>query len=167
MRERCPRVPVGVPATGVPPASFAAVEPVGGHGARVGRTLGAIDATLDFLDFALSPALDYAARGGGLRGGSYNYARRGRLRGVVVVPGVVVSGEERRSGALALRVSGRAAAHGRVRVSGGGRLTGRLGGRRVTARLANRPPRPFGFTARVATAATAPTSPLVRPGRAR
>jgi pimeloyl-ACP methyl ester carboxylesterase len=162
VRSRCPRVPTDVPRTAVPPVSFEAVAPVPGHGQRVGRTIGAIDATLDFLDFALSPALDGAARGGGLRGGSYDFRRRGRLRGVVVVPGVVVSGEVRRAGALELRVSGTAAARGRVRVSGGGRLTGRLAGRRVTARLANRPPQPFGISARASALRT-----LVRAAAAR
>jgi len=48
-----------------------------------------------------------------------------------------VSGRQLRSGALALRVGGSAAAHGRVEVSRRGRLTGRLGGRRVRAQLAN------------------------------
>jgi pimeloyl-ACP methyl ester carboxylesterase len=150
VRSRCPRVPTEVPPTAVPPLSFDAVAPVAGHEERVGRTIGAIDATLDFLDFAISPALDGATSGGGLRGGSYSFGRRVRLRGVVVVPGVVVSGRGFGSAGLELRVSGAAAAHGRVRVTGSGRMTGRLGGRRVSARLANRPPQPFGITARVA-----------------
>ena len=150
VRARCPRVPTDVPPTAVPPVSFEAVAPAAGFEARVGRTIGAIDATLDFLDFALSPALDYATRGGGLRGGRFSYRRVLRLRGVVVVPGVVVSGSETRAGALRLRVSGAAAARGRVRVSRRGRLTGRLGGRRVAARLANRPPQPFGLFAAAA-----------------
>jgi pimeloyl-ACP methyl ester carboxylesterase len=148
VRSRCPRTPTDVPPTGVPPLSFEAVPPVAGFEEQVGRTIGAIDATLDFLDFAISPALDVATSGGGLRGGSYRFGRRVRLRGVVVVPGVVVSGRESGSAGLELRVSGTAAAHGRVRVTGSGRLTGRLGGRRVSARLANRPPQPFGITAR-------------------
>jgi hypothetical protein len=148
VRSRCPRTPTDVPPTGVPPLSFEAVPPVAGFEEQVGRTIGAIDATLDFLDFAISPALDVATSGGGLRGGSYTFGRRVRLRGVVVVPGVVVSGRERGSAGLELRVSGAAAAHGRVRVTGSGRLTGRLGERRVRARLANRPPQPFGLTAR-------------------
>jgi hypothetical protein len=143
----------------VPPASFAQVAPAAGPDGRVGRTVGALDATLDFLDFALSPALDGYTRGGGLRGGSYRYGRRLSLRGVVVVPGVRVSGSEGRSGTLALRLRGAAAAHGTVRVTRRGRLTGRLGGRRVAAVLANRPPQPFGLSA------AARASTLVTPGR--
>ena len=143
VRGRCPRVPTEVPATGVPPASFAAPAPAPGLDGRVGRTVSALDATLDWLGFALSPALDGAARGGGLRGGVYRYRRGLSLRRVVVVPGVRVSGSESRSGTLTLRVRGRAAAAGEVRVTRARRLSGRLGGRRVAARLENGPPRPF------------------------
>jgi pimeloyl-ACP methyl ester carboxylesterase len=143
VRARCPRVPTDVPATGVPPASFAALAPAPRLDGRVGRTVSALDATLDWLGFALSPALDGDARGGGLRGGVYRYGRGLTLRGVVVVPGVRVSGSESRSGTLTLRVRGGAAAHGVVRVTRDRRLSGRLAGRRVRARLRNGPPRPF------------------------
>ena len=61
------------------------------------------------------------------------------------MPGVRISGREDRAGTLELRVAGPSAARGRVRVTGRGRLSGRLGGRRVRARLANRPPHPLGF----------------------
>ncbi len=122
--------------------------------------MSAVDATLDFLDFALSPALNVGPRGGGLRGGSYRYGRRLSLERVVVVPGVRVSGSEQGSGALELQVDGSAAAGGSVRVSPGGRLSGRLGRRRVSAQLANRPPRPLGFSAQ---AATLLAPPVARP----
>jgi pimeloyl-ACP methyl ester carboxylesterase len=140
VRARCPRVPTDVPATGVPPTSLDQLAPAAGLAGKAGRTVSAVDATLDFVDFALSPAIDFEGRGGGLRGGTYRFTRRLTLDGVVVVPGVRVSGRELRSGALRLRVRGGAAAHGRVEVSRRGRLTGRLGGRRVRAQLANRPP---------------------------
>ncbi len=168
VRTRCPRAPTDVPATGVPPVSFAALAPAAGLEGRVGRTVSAVDATLDFLGFALSPALDAGESGGGLRGGTYRYRRRLSLRGVVVVPGVRVSGSEGRSGTLTLRVRGAAAAGGTVRVTRRGRLTGRLGGRRVAARLANRPPRPFTFSAGAATslAAAGAASLSRRRGRA-
>jgi pimeloyl-ACP methyl ester carboxylesterase len=156
VRERCPRVPTDVPATRVPPVSFAALAPAPGLAGRVGRTVSAVDATLDWLDFALSPALDGATSGGGLRGGTYRHGGRLRLRGVVVVPGVRVSGAEARSGTLTLRVRGTGAARGRVRVTRRGRLAGRLGGRRVAARLASRPPQPFGLAARASTISLPP-----------
>jgi hypothetical protein len=127
----------------------------------VGRTAGAIDATMDFLALALSPAVDFDGRGGGLRGGRYAVRRRLTLDDVVVVPGVRVSGRERRGGALRLRVRGSSAARGTVVVTRRGRLTGRLGGRRVRARLANGAPRPFAFGV-AATAATV-SPPPARP----
>jgi hypothetical protein len=139
VRARCPRVPTGVPATGVPPTSLAQLPPAAGLQGRVGRTVSAVDATLDFLAFALSPALG-ENRGGGLRGGRYRSGRRLELHDVVVVPGVRLSGSEGRSGTLRLRVRGAAAARGRVRITSRGRLRGRLGGRAVRAPLVNRPP---------------------------
>jgi pimeloyl-ACP methyl ester carboxylesterase len=150
LRTRCPRVPTGVPPTGVPPTSLAQLAPAAGLTGRAGRTVSAVDATLDFLAFALSPALDGDGdgRGGGLRGGRFRSGRRLVLDGVVVVPGVRISGSEEASGALTLRVGGAAAARGTVRVTRGGILRGRLGGRVVRAALVNRP-----------AAAVAPTSP--------
>jgi pimeloyl-ACP methyl ester carboxylesterase len=138
VRPRCPRVATEVPPTDVPPVSFAALAPAAGLDGQVGRTVSAVDATLDWLDFALSPALDGGGSGGGLRGGRFSHRGRLKLRGVVVVPGVRVSGAEARSGTLRLHVRGSAAARGRVRVTRRGRLSGRLGGRRVEAQLAPR-----------------------------
>ena len=161
VRARCPRVPTDVPATAVPPTALGQLPPANGLTGRVGRTVSAVDATFDFLDFVLSPAVDLYGSGGGLRGGSYALGRRLSLRGLVVVPGVRVSGRELRSGTLRLRVGGTAAARGRVSVSARGRLTGRLGGRRVRARLANAPGR-IGGGARLAQVATV-TPPSARP----
>ena len=73
----------------------------------------------------------------------------------VVVPGVRVSGAERHDGKLRLRIGGQSAADGTVLVSRHGRLRGRLGGRRVVARLSNRPPQPPGGGAVVARLAVA------------
>jgi pimeloyl-ACP methyl ester carboxylesterase len=162
VRARCPRVPTGVPVTGVPPTALAQLAPAAGLAGRVGRTVSAVDATLDDLDYALSPAFDLATAGGGLRGGRFRVGRRLELRDVVVVPGVTVSGRELPSGALRLRVSGSASAHGRVEISRHGRLTGRLGGRRVRAELANRPPRGPSFGADLARVATV-SPPAARP----
>jgi hypothetical protein len=79
--------------------------------------------------------------------GTLRVTDAGRLvaDGVVVVPGVRVTGRERRGGVLRLVVTGADAARGRVAISERGRLSGRLGGVRVTAALSNRPPRPFGL----------------------
>ena len=145
VRARCPRVETEVPATAVPPVSFGALAPARGLAGRAGRTVSAVDATLDFLGLAVAPSIDPDGRGGGLRGGRYRYGRRLTLDGVVVVPGVRISGREDRAGTLELQVAGPSAARGRIRVTGRGRLSGRLGGRRVRARLENRPPHPLGF----------------------
>ena len=154
VRTRCPRVATRVPATTVPPSTFAQVAPRPGLPPKLGRTVGALDATLGFLALAGSPAFDSARRGGGLRGGTYRLGARPRLRGVVVVPGVRVSG----GGApLRLRVGGSRAAHGAVTVSRSGVLRGRLGGRRVAVRLGSRPP--AGTRAAVARAATLAPAP--------
>jgi pimeloyl-ACP methyl ester carboxylesterase len=162
VRARCPRVDTDVPATGVPPTALGQLAPAAGLSGRVGRTVSAIDATLDYLDFALSPALDEGGAGGGLRGGSYRLGRRLWLQGFVVVPGVRVTGRELRSGALRLRVAGRAAARGQVEVSRHGRLRGRLGGRRVRARLANGVPGGPSLGAALARVATV-SPPSARP----
>ena len=82
-----------VPAVGVPPTSLRRVTPVAGVPGRRGRTLGALDVTLDDLTFALSPALGSPLSGAGLRGGTFRLQRRSIvLRRLRVVPGVRVSG---------------------------------------------------------------------------
>ena len=87
-------MPTLVPATGVPPLSLDRLAPVAGVPGVRGRTVAALDVTLDDLTFALSPALGAPLSGAGLRGGTFRL-RRGAivLRGLRVVPGVRVSGE--------------------------------------------------------------------------
>ena len=162
VRARCPRVGTDVPRVTVPPASFRAVEPadgVTGSGGDLGvrRTVAALDATLADLGFAVSPGAFGGERGGGLRGGTHAARRPGPARRsrLVVVPGVRVTGRERRGGALRLGVTGATAARGRVAISARGRLTGRLGGRPVRATLENGPPQPFGLFSAGATRAVA------------
>jgi hypothetical protein len=126
VRERCRRVPTGMPPAVVPPVRFSDLRPVGRVPVRIGRTLRALGATLQ--DVAVAASI--AVRGGGLRGGSFSIVGGGViLDRMVVVPGVRVSGRIRSSGAIDLRVGGSAAAPGRVRVRPGGPLMGRLGGR--------------------------------------
>ena len=82
---------------------------------------------------------------------------------MVVVPGVRVTAPRTPPGRCELRIAGSAAARGRIEVTGRGRLRGRLGGRRVRARLANRPPRAgAGLGATFARTATV-TPPSARP----
>ena len=147
----CKRVATLVPAVGVPPLTLGGLAPLPGVPGVRGRTLAALDATLDDLTFALSPALGSPLAGPGLRGGTFRL-RRGAivLRGLRVVRGVRVSGVLPRRGSASLRISGSAAAGGRVRVSARGGVRGRLGGRRVRGRLRAGPPRPVAGGARIA-----------------
>jgi pimeloyl-ACP methyl ester carboxylesterase len=149
----CKRVATLVPATGVPPRSLGALAPAAGAKGARGRTVAALDVTLDDLTFALSPALGSPLAGPGLRGGTFRL-RHGAivLRGLRVVPGVRVSGVLPRRGSASVRISGGPAADGRVRISPGGVVRGRLGGKRVTARLKAGPPRPVAGPARASAA---------------
>ena len=109
----------------VPPRSLAGVP----GRSKAHRTLAAVRLTLRDLVKAVAFG---AERGGGLRAGTFT--QRGEwfvLRGYSFVPGVSVSGRVRGSGSDALRITGRAAARGTVRLRNG-RLTGTLGGRPVT-----------------------------------
>jgi pimeloyl-ACP methyl ester carboxylesterase len=140
----CPRGRRLAPVTPPPPRSLRQVSPVAPGGVR-GRTLAAIALTL--LDVADAgeehvsggDGTDHA-RGGGLRAGRFRIDSRGTLRahGLSFVPGVRLSGRLRLFGAIRqrgrIRVRGRAAARGLVTVRGS-RVRGRLGGRRVRARL--------------------------------
>ena len=145
----CPRVPTEVPATGVPPTSLSQLAAPAGVPGRAGRTVAALDVTLDDLTFSLSPALGSPLTGAGLRGGRFRLRRRTIvLDGLQVVPGVRVSGKLPRRGSARLRISGRQAARGRVRISASGVVRGRLGGRSVRGRLRAGPPRPVASGAR-------------------
>jgi pimeloyl-ACP methyl ester carboxylesterase len=73
--------------------------------------------------------------GGGLRGGTYHETRTTiSLHNVVYVPGVRVSGSVSEGGAAVLAISGRAAAHGTLRLAHG-RATGVLDGQRINGRI--------------------------------
>ncbi|HMJ94531.1 MAG TPA: alpha/beta hydrolase [Thermoleophilaceae bacterium] len=127
-----------------PPRRLSQVSPLGAKG-RPGRTLAASIMTLGDvaedsiteLFFVDGPAV---ASGGGLRAGHYSIDRHNTLTldGVAFVPGVTLTGrlehfgERRQRGRL--RVGGGAAAHGSLRLRGG-RVSGRLGGRRVRVGL--------------------------------
>lgn len=130
--SRCRRSParyVGVP---VPPASLDAVRPLGRLRGKVGRTARALQLTLRdaTVGLALSATGDAT---GGLRGGYLRFGEvTGRFRRFEYVPGVVLDGPVNAAGAMRLRVGGRAAARGRVRVDEDGRIRGRLGGRAVS-----------------------------------
>jgi pimeloyl-ACP methyl ester carboxylesterase len=129
----CRRVPTDVPAVLAPPDSFTALKPAPHLPARIGRTVAAVGASVDDLRIVLSPAL-LERSGGGLRGGTWAVRDEELvLDRYEAVPGVTLTGRTRH-GRLRLRVRGRAAAAGTVTIHRG-RITGRLGGRRISARL--------------------------------
>ena len=146
----CRRVPTLVPATAVPPVSLRAVPRAPGVPGLRGRAIAALDLTLDDLTFSLSPALGSPLDGPGLRGGTFRLGLGGRrivLRRLRAVHGLRVSGVLPRRGSASLRLSGARAVTGRVRISPRGVLRGRLGGRRVRARLRAGLPRAVAFAA--------------------
>jgi pimeloyl-ACP methyl ester carboxylesterase len=92
---------------------------------------------------------------GGLRAGTAQWTATGiRLRGVVYVPGVRVTGfaPRAKTATTTVTVSGDAAERGTVRIAPDGRITGRFGGRTVTTRLPS-----AAAAARAARAAASPT----------
>jgi pimeloyl-ACP methyl ester carboxylesterase len=121
------------------PRSLGAMPPASGHHGVVGRTLTAVYATVSDVDEALNVA-NYSARGfaqvGGLRAGyAHDNYPRIRMHSYSYVPGVRVSGrlDGARNQHGTLRISGSAAAHGRVTLHRDGTITGRLRGHRVKA----------------------------------
>ena len=131
---KCSRVGTGVPAVASAPADFDSLPGFSGLPRKVGRTVRALAATFDDLRVVLSPAV-LSASGGGLRGGSWEIqGSRLVLHDYQAVTGVTVNGGGSRS--LTLRVAGPKAASGTVTLRTRGRLTGRLGGRRISVRLA-------------------------------
>ena len=127
------------PPTPIPPRSVNHLSRAGHVPGRAGRTLRAVALTLvDASDSLIAEALarDTSPKAGmtvgGLRGGSLRVGHTGvALRRYSFVPGVTLSGfiPSKASGVAHLRVAGRAAAGGTVRLSSTA-VSGRLGGRR-------------------------------------
>ncbi len=144
--SRCPKVRRFFAPQPPAPTRLARVDPLRGvRGAR-GRALATVGLTLrDVLEDAVTelifaPDDPDLARGGGLRHGSYRIGGGGTLvlSEVAYVPGVRITGRirrfgERRQNGL-LRLTGPGSPAGLLRVTGG-RVEGRLGGRRVRARF--------------------------------
>jgi pimeloyl-ACP methyl ester carboxylesterase len=112
------------------------------------RTLEALRATVRDVArqftadaFAVGRVPASGARVAGLRSGRAVWRDTGvRLSAVQYVPGVVVSGflPHNPSNPATFAIGGGAAARGRVTIAPGGRVTGRLGGRRVSTTFARR-----------------------------
>jgi pimeloyl-ACP methyl ester carboxylesterase len=144
---RCRRVRRLFPAAPPPPRALRQVPPMPSVGGARGRALRAVALTLrDVAEDALSELiLDVGdpdlARGGGLRAGRYRLDGEGTLtlHSLAFVPGMRLTGRLMRFTARRqegrLRVSGPATPDG-VLTLRRSRVTGRLGGVRVSARLA-------------------------------
>ena len=132
-----------------PPMRLSSVPPFRGLSPHAGRTLTAVNATFEQLAFDLFDSLlaQFAGGGGGdrvnvsfggLRGGYVRLDSSGlSVHDYSYVPGVTMSAHVRPDAAddapLVLRVGGAAAAHGTLSF-GPGRITGTLGGQRVSVR---------------------------------
>ena len=131
---RCGRVRTGVPAVAAAPEAFDSLPGYGTLPRKIGRTVRALAASFDDLRLVLSPAVLVSA-GGGLRGGTWEVrGSRLVLHDFEAVTGVTLNGGGGRS--LTVRVTGSKAASGTVTLRRGTRLTGRLGGRAISVRLA-------------------------------
>jgi pimeloyl-ACP methyl ester carboxylesterase len=129
----------GVTPTPLPPHSLSDFRSAPGVGGSRGRALFAVldtvtDARLSALQ-TLFAGLD--VRGGGLRGGSFagqaSFEGRLRLRRYAFVPGLRVSGSLSTSeGTISGTVHVSGTAHGTLRISRRGSVTGTLGGRHVS-----------------------------------
>jgi pimeloyl-ACP methyl ester carboxylesterase len=135
---------------GLPPRGLRTLRPVPGPPPHVGRTLVAVADTFEMLGRSVFVELlprvaetdvrhVRAFRLGGLRAGSLTFTRRAAiLRRYSVVPGVTLSGRITTGGddddaPTRMRVGGRAAARGLLRI-GDRWISGRLGGHRVRVR---------------------------------
>jgi pimeloyl-ACP methyl ester carboxylesterase len=134
--------------TPITPTKLADVQPIPGLAGNAGRTVTAVlDTLVDLVRQVIGATLQAeqslpsGSSFGGLHGG---YARLSRaavaLTDFTLVPGVQLSGTLPASGgrirAIAVRVSGSAAAHGTVLLASGSRATGTLDGRRFAVSTA-------------------------------
>jgi pimeloyl-ACP methyl ester carboxylesterase len=142
----CPRAPRQFLAHPPPPLRLAEVPPLRGTSGARGRTLAAVKLTLrDVAEDSVTEVIfdsprDVLARGGGLRAGRYRLTLDSALEldAVAFVPGVTLSGRlehfltRRQRGRL--RIGGAGGPRGLLTIRGR-RMSGRLGGRRVSGSL--------------------------------
>jgi pimeloyl-ACP methyl ester carboxylesterase len=131
-----------LPPSPVPPRSLTQLPRLRGLSARTGRTLLATRLTLaDMFEHAVDVLL-FSSDGltippvGGLRAGYFQAGTNAiRLHGYSWVPGMTVTGKVPLRGPATLKIGGSAAARGTLRISERGRVTGRLGGHKVSGRF--------------------------------
>ena len=122
-----------------PPRSLAKVKAARGFSPKIGRTLNAAASTLtDARRQVIGAAIGTGrlpSAVGGLRNGSVRVSsiRRLTLRDYEYIPGVRLNGRYLIDGTTRVRITGSAAARGTLTFTRDGRVTGRLGGKRVSA----------------------------------
>lgn len=150
---QCPAVAPRFAPTPRPATRASRLEAYASIKGKVGRTVEALrltvnDAQRQVLGEAIALGGKIPSGAGGLRSGYVKVVRGGlSLRGYEYVPGVLISGTLRNRGTSAFRVSGDQASRGSVQVSQTLRVSGRLGGRRISTRFgqaASRTARPYG-----------------------
>jgi len=131
-----------LPPSPVPPTALRQLPRLRGLPARTGRTLLAARLTLGDLYEHAVDALLFSSDGfdirpiGGLRAGYFKVTSDAlRLHGYSWVPGVTLTGKLPLRGPATLRVGGRAAARGVIRITARGSVRGTLGGHKVTGRF--------------------------------
>lgn len=169
--QQCAATAPRFPPTARPATRLSSLPPYRGTSGRAGRTVEALRRTLnDGRNSVLGEALAIGrvpTGVGGLRAGSVRVTGRGTLvfRGYEYVPGVTVSGSLPPEGTATLRVRGAAAARGSVRITQSLRLTGTLGGRRVSAQLGTAASATSGIGPRMSVRQAAARGRLVAGGR--
>ncbi|WP_205698996.1 alpha/beta fold hydrolase [Conexibacter sp. SYSU D00693] len=125
-----------------PPASLDVVRAARGLRGKVGRTVSALQATIVDANrqvIGASLALDRRPSAvGGLRAGRALVSSAGiDLRGYQYVRNVSITGRLRQDGSGTFRVRGSAAARGSITITSAGRVSGTLGGRRISGSFAS------------------------------
>jgi pimeloyl-ACP methyl ester carboxylesterase len=161
--------------TPLPPLSISEVHSAKGNSGLPGRTLGATVLTLgDFGRQLLLGVLENlgevllgsgSVRVGGLRAGWGGLIHgKVEMHGYSYVPGVTVSGKISSSGSTTLTIGGRRAAHGTLKISAKGTVTGVLGGQRVHLSRSSRSTR-AGLESSAAFAPSRLSALVASPGR--
>jgi hypothetical protein len=172
----CPSAVNRFPVSPLAPRRLSSVAPIGGVAPAAGRTVAAAVASLlDLRRSVLTIGFDfggipYGARFGALRGGTASVTKAGvRLDRFSYVPGLQLSGLvpttlllKNAGAATILTIAGSQAAHGRLRMAAGGRLSGTLAGRSFHVSAASRVKLASAASGAPEAAPAIPASPLAR-----
>jgi pimeloyl-ACP methyl ester carboxylesterase len=138
----CPDKGELLPPSPIPPRSLSQLPRLGGLPTRPGRTLAAVRLSLSDLFERAIDELVFSSDGftlppvGGLRAGYFQATSTAlRMHGYSWVPGVTLSGKVPLRGTATIKVGGRAAARGTLRITERGGVSGRLGGHKIHGRF--------------------------------